>query len=139
MNPRIILASGSQVRATLLQNAKVPFDTLVPLVDEQSLKESCLVCLEEDPNISTLCCGKPLHFNCMSKWLSRNSTCPQCRFHLPRPPRTVIPPSASNAARDVSVDRNLARLQNQLNTQMDHYFGSLSQRSGNRVTSPEWR
>lgn len=82
---------------------------------EQSLSESCLICLEDGPNISTLCCGKPLHFNCMSKWLSRNSTCPQCRFDLPRPLRLAVaaPPPTGN--RGGSVDQHVARVQNTMN------------------------
>ena len=40
MKNQIILASGSQIRATLLQNAGIPFETKVPRIDEQTIKES---------------------------------------------------------------------------------------------------
>ena len=36
----IILASGSEIRATLLRNASVPFEIIVPRVDEQTVKMS---------------------------------------------------------------------------------------------------
>ena len=44
---------------------------------------TCLICLEDSPNIATLCCGKAAHLNCMAQWLSNNSSCPQCRASLP--------------------------------------------------------
>ena len=40
MKNQIILASGSQIRATLLQNAGISFETKVPRIDEQTIKES---------------------------------------------------------------------------------------------------
>ncbi|MEP3638682.1 MAG: nucleoside triphosphate pyrophosphatase [Paracoccaceae bacterium] len=42
MKNQIILASGSQIRAALLQNAGIPFETRVPRIDEQTIKESLL-------------------------------------------------------------------------------------------------
>lgn len=42
MKNRLILASGSSIRADLLRNAGVPFDISVPRIDEQSVKESLI-------------------------------------------------------------------------------------------------
>ena len=48
----------------------------------------CMVCLEDKPNVATLCCGAAVHLNCLSEWLasSPSPTCVQCREALPRPP-----------------------------------------------------
>jgi hypothetical protein len=56
---------------------------LVRLARENAAESVCLICLDENPNISTLCCGKPIHFNCLAEWLSSHSSCPQCRSALP--------------------------------------------------------
>jgi len=47
--------------------------------DAQS--QSCLICLDDGPNIGTLCCGAAVHLNCLANWLSNGSalTCVQCR------------------------------------------------------------
>ncbi|KAL3925010.1 MAG: hypothetical protein SGILL_000685 [Bacillariaceae sp.] len=50
---------------------------------ETAAETFCIICLEHDPNIATLCCGKPVHFNCLGNWLIQNPTCPQCRSDLP--------------------------------------------------------
>lgn len=47
---RIILASGSAIRAQILRNAGVPFDAIKPNVDEEVIKRQCMkegVTLEE--------------------------------------------------------------------------------------------
>jgi septum formation protein len=38
MAPRLILASGSTIRADLLRQANVPFDVIVPRVDEEAVR-----------------------------------------------------------------------------------------------------
>lgn len=38
----LILASGSAIRAQLLLNAHVPFDTIVPRIDEENLKQALI-------------------------------------------------------------------------------------------------
>jgi septum formation protein len=38
MDQRIVLASGSAIRATLLRNANVPFAVVVPRIDEESIR-----------------------------------------------------------------------------------------------------
>ncbi len=42
MPPRIILASGSTIRADLLRNAGVPFDVAVARIDESAIRDSLL-------------------------------------------------------------------------------------------------
>ena len=42
MTAPIILASGSAIRAQLLRNAGVPFDVVVPRVDEDAMKAALL-------------------------------------------------------------------------------------------------
>lgn len=42
MTDRIILASGSEIRATLLRNAAVRFDLMVPRLDEGAIRASML-------------------------------------------------------------------------------------------------
>mmetsp|Transcript_116657 Transcript_116657/g.238631 ORF Transcript_116657/g.238631 Transcript_116657/m.238631 type:complete len:491 (+) Transcript_116657:153-1625(+) len=56
---------------------------LVRLAREKAAEGSCIICFEDKPNIATLCCGKPVHFNCLAEWLRSHSTCPQCRSNLP--------------------------------------------------------
>jgi fido (protein-threonine AMPylation protein) len=50
---------------------------------ERASQGTCMICLEERPNVSTLCCGKPTHLNCMAEWLSGQTTCPFCRSEMP--------------------------------------------------------
>jgi len=42
MTDPIILASGSEIRATLLRNAGVDFDVVIPRVDEDAMKSALL-------------------------------------------------------------------------------------------------
>ena len=42
MKQHIILASGSDIRATLLRNAGLEFDVIVPRVDEQTMTQSLI-------------------------------------------------------------------------------------------------
>jgi len=55
---------------------------------ERQREETCMICLEEHPNIATLCCGSAVHLNCMAKWLSEAAepSCITCRRALPPPP-----------------------------------------------------
>jgi fido (protein-threonine AMPylation protein) len=77
-------------------------------VRERAAAGSCLICLDDSPNISTLCCGKAVHLNCMAEWLAQQNTCPQCRNELPalsRPPNannSIVP--ANNNTESVSND-----------------------------------
>ena len=41
---------------------------------EKAAKSTCVICLEDGPNIATLCCGKAVHLNCLAEWLvTKNS------------------------------------------------------------------
>ena len=48
----------------------------------------CLICMDEIPTLSTLCCGQPVHLNCLSNWLTqrrrtgRDISCPHCRHDM---------------------------------------------------------
>ena len=42
-----------------------------------------MICLDEKPNIATLCCGNAIHLNCCAEWLSGNNKCPICRHEMP--------------------------------------------------------
>jgi len=43
----------------------------------------CVICLGENPNMATLCCGNVVHMNCLAEWLSRKGSCMSCRKDLP--------------------------------------------------------
>jgi hypothetical protein len=44
--------------------------------------------MDEIPTLSTLCCGQPVHLNCLSNWLTqrrrtgRDISCPHCRHDM---------------------------------------------------------
>jgi hypothetical protein len=42
-----------------------------------------VICLEENPNILTVCCGQATHLNCLAEWLGTASNCVACRKPLP--------------------------------------------------------
>jgi hypothetical protein len=64
---------------------------------ERAAAGSCLICLDDNPNIATLCCGKAVHLNCMAEWLASKNSCPQCRGHVPAlPERMRAPPPAQD-------------------------------------------
>ncbi len=55
---------------------------------QAALDAGCIICMDERPNISMLCCGAAVHLNCMVTWLTeaqcanREPTCVQCRGKL---------------------------------------------------------
>jgi len=61
-------------------------------VDDEEGGELCAVCLcnyEDDDVLIQLPCEHLFHESCISRWLSQDSSCPQCRFNLlahPAPP-----------------------------------------------------
>ena len=63
-------------------------------------EEGCMICMEDHPNIATLCCGAAVHLNCMAKWLAEapDPTCISCRVALPRPPARPPPPPPPGGA-----------------------------------------
>ena len=50
---------------------------------ERAKEGTCIICLDENPNIATLCCGKAVHLNCIAEWLSGKNSCPCCRSEMP--------------------------------------------------------
>jgi hypothetical protein len=64
---------------------------------EHAAQGHCIICLEDSPNIATLCCGQAVHLNCIAEWLANASNCVGCRAPLPpmrlrRPAPTTIAP-----------------------------------------------
>ena len=55
----------------------------------------CCICLAGSPDVSTLCCGVPVHSACLTQWLasSTNSNCVQCRSALPHPSSAPTAPT----------------------------------------------
>jgi len=45
--------------------------------------DKCPICCDAKPNIITVCCGKGVCIKCMTKWLGKKESCPQCRAHIP--------------------------------------------------------
>ena len=66
-------------------------DRIARLVRQRSAAGSCVICLDDQPNIATLCCGHAVHLNCMAEWLANNATCVSCRGPLPQMERPVQP------------------------------------------------
>jgi hypothetical protein len=50
---------------------------------ERAAAGLCCICLEENPNILTICCGQAIHLNCLAEWLGTASNCVACRKPLP--------------------------------------------------------
>lgn len=74
-------------------------------VREKAAEGQCIICLDENPNISTLCCGQAIHHNCLTEWLSNQGTCIACRKTMPKVPRTLqrqqnVQPTNVNAPND---------------------------------------
>ena len=74
---------------------------------EQAALGTCIICLDEKPNIATLCCGNAVHLKCLAEWLSRNATCVVCRIALPqlepRPEIANVPTPASSTHTHLGV------------------------------------
>eukprot|EP00535_Pseudo-nitzschia_heimii_P003917 CAMPEP_0197178014 /NCGR_PEP_ID=MMETSP1423-20130617/3420_1 /TAXON_ID=476441 /ORGANISM="Pseudo-nitzschia heimii, Strain UNC1101" /LENGTH=860 /DNA_ID=CAMNT_0042627657 /DNA_START=392 /DNA_END=2975 /DNA_ORIENTATION=- len=59
-------------------------------VRERASRGTCMICLDEKPNIATLCCGNAIHLNCCAEWLSRSNKCPICRHEMPSINKRVV-------------------------------------------------
>lgn len=70
---------------------------------ERAKEGTCIICLDENPNIATLCCGKAVHLNCIAEWLSGKNSCPCCRSELPSISGRVVR-AARNGDNDPSND-----------------------------------
>jgi len=49
---------------------------------ENTTGNICPICYDERPNIMTLCCGQGVCITCMTRWLSENKTCHNCRAQM---------------------------------------------------------
>ena len=84
------------------------------LVRERAASGQCIICLDDQPNIATLCCGQAVHLNCIAEWLANQTTCVKCRHPLPklkRPAAPNLPPASSGQPdtttfTDVTVEDN---------------------------------
>jgi fido (protein-threonine AMPylation protein) len=56
---------------------------------ERAAQGTCLICFDDAPNITTLCCGKAVHLNCMAEWLASKTSCPNCRGEFPPLPHRI--------------------------------------------------
>jgi hypothetical protein len=64
---------------------------------------ACVVCLDDGPEIATLCCGSAFHLRCLGRWVSGGgggdrACCPSCRNPMepePAPPRQPDPAPAA--------------------------------------------
>ena len=52
-------------------------------VREKAAAGQCVICLDDHPNILTVCCGQACHLNCLAEWLGTASNCVACRKPLP--------------------------------------------------------
>jgi fido (protein-threonine AMPylation protein) len=90
VNSMVEVKKQSAAAADQARNART-------FLKEQVATAQCCICLDSCPNIATLCCGQPVHLNCMAEWLSNQGTCITCRQPMPRmAPRTVNPATNGN-------------------------------------------
>lgn len=78
-------------------------------VREKAAAGQCIICLDEHPNIATLCCGQAVHHNCLTEWLSNQGTCVACRKAMPKIPSSLqrqqdVPAGNVNASNDNAED-----------------------------------
>lgn len=71
-------------------------DRVARRVRERAAAGQCVICLDEKPNIATLCCGQAVHLNCIAEWLANQTTCVSCRAPLPQLLRQQPIAAASN-------------------------------------------
>merc|ERR1719356_1499883 len=66
-------------------------DTTVRRWREGRQQEPCLICLDDNPDMTTLCCGQAMHLGCLYRVLltGENSRCPYCRKEIARPTPVV--------------------------------------------------
>ena len=59
----------------------------------------CMICLDDGPTCTLLCCGGAFHIRCLSRWLAASgTTCPGCRAPVPPDERPTEPAPASAPA-----------------------------------------
>lgn len=73
------------------EHAEATHELAARLFRERAAQNACcLICLDGQPNIATLCCGKAVHLNCMAEWLASRNSCPNCRANLPSIPPRIL-------------------------------------------------
>ncbi|GIY21690.1 e3 ubiquitin-protein ligase TRAIP [Caerostris extrusa] len=75
---------------------------------------SCVICTDlydTGKDIVTIPCGHVFHFKCLTKWIDRSKTCPQCRSH-------VISKDIKKLYFNIALDNDLhaSNLENRLST-----------------------
>ena len=52
---------------------------------DEARSSNCMICLDEQPTCTLLCCGGAFHMRCLSRWIndSNRRSCPQCRAEVP--------------------------------------------------------
>ena len=68
----------------------------------------CVICLDDGPTSTLLCCGSAFHMRCLSRWLVSSGTCPTCRAPVTaeeRPEPAPVPaPAPSVVPAELVVD-----------------------------------
>mmetsp|Transcript_42322 Transcript_42322/g.101937 ORF Transcript_42322/g.101937 Transcript_42322/m.101937 type:complete len:675 (-) Transcript_42322:1417-3441(-) len=64
--------------ATAIEEARI-----ARVVRDRAAAQQCVICLEDHPNILTICCGHATHLNCLAEWLATATNCVACRKPLP--------------------------------------------------------
>ncbi len=84
-----------------------PKPTVPQLLEQLKGDKSCCICLEDQPDAVSLCCGGVVHFWCLKEMFATSTNCPTCRKTLKR----LAPvPVVAGAAPAVSVRGGYANL-----------------------------
>lgn len=94
---------------------------------EKAAAGTCLICLDERPNVATLCCGKAVHLNCIAQWLSSRNSCPTCRTELPSlPQRETTSEANNNAIDDTTTSASTTELDDEEDEATSDYYETTS-------------
>jgi fido (protein-threonine AMPylation protein) len=104
-----VVQVNSLVEAKAQSAAVEEVARLVRRAREKSATGQCVICLDDHPNVSTLCCGQAVHTICIVEWLSNQGTCITCRKPMPQlPPRIVqrqdVPPTNANDSAEETTE-----------------------------------
>ena len=99
-----ILHAMSQLESLLSDRAHAALNeqeaAMARRVRERAAKGQCTICLDDGPNIATLCCGQAVHLHCLAEWLSNHATCVACRGPLPQLPARAARRTADDGEDD---------------------------------------
>jgi len=113
-----IVHAIKQVQVLLLEKSRVARNEeearIARQVRERAAEQQCIICLDENPNVSTLCCGQVVHMSCLAEWLAQNPNCIGCRKPMSRANRCanagendanagVVAAPAEEAARNTAL------------------------------------